>query len=110
MNRRIVFASLGAGVLLLASAASNAQAFDLLGRVFQGHGHHDSCCAAEPTCCEPEPSCYEPELSCGEPVDCGNPCRRHRCLDFLRRLFHHHRKGCCEPEPSCCEPEPSCCG
>ena len=89
MNRRILLPVFAVGAVIIAMAASSAQA-GLFGQ--------PACC--EPACCEPaacEPACCEPACDTCCPPRCG----------LLQRL--RARMSCA---PSCCEPaacEPACC-
>ena len=107
MNHRILFSMLGAGVILLASSAPNAQAFGLFGN--KGCG----CATVEASCgCATAPVVE----SCGCNTGCcdATPCcgRKHRVRDFFAKL---RSKRCCAPAcgcdaaPSCgCDAAPSC--
>lgn len=102
MSRRIIFSVIGAGAMLVGTA-SDASAFEMLGRMLGG-----GCCGPEPACgCAAEPAC-----GCAHaPSRCGHG------GGLFGGLFHgHHRnRGCCEPacgfaaEPACGIPmEPAC--
>jgi hypothetical protein len=119
MNRKLAYSLLGAGALLLTAAASDAQAFELLGQLFRGRSA--ACCDSCDCGCAVEPSCGVAEPSCGAPAECGcepsccEPCcrkPRRRLLSCLKLSCLVPR--CCKPaccEPACCEPacEPVCC-
>lgn len=122
MKSRVMLPALAAGLILAAS--SNANAFELLDRVFYGHG--GGCCGAvEPSCgCAPAASsccgrrhrlfrgssCCEAtcgvEVSCGVDVACEPCCKPQRCRKgLLKNLFKCKKSSCCDAAPSCgCEP------
>ncbi|OHB75467.1 MAG: hypothetical protein A2W31_03620 [Planctomycetes bacterium RBG_16_64_10] len=119
MNRKVAYSLLGAGALLLTAAASDAQAFEMLGRLFGGHGRAacdcDSSCAPEPGCAVADECGCEP--SCCEPAGCKPRLRRLCCFRLpclkLRRCQPACEPVCCEPacEPACDEPacDAPCC-
>lgn len=120
MNRKLAYSLVGAGALLLLGTASNAQAFELLGRMFNSNAAYSY----------DNVGCTDggAEAGCGMAADCGCEtscapvCRpRHRwfsCLKLKHRCWRARR--CCAPvacEPACeaaCEPaceascEPAC--
>lgn len=101
MSRQIIYSMIGAGAMLVGTA-SEASAFEMLGRMLGGgyYGGPGCGCAAEPSC------------GCG-PSWGGCGCGRRHCGLFGGGLFSRHRgcdSGCgCAAEPVCgCAAEPAC--
>ncbi|MEM9353933.1 MAG: hypothetical protein AAGA92_13045, partial [Planctomycetota bacterium] len=111
MNRHLFLPTLGLGLVIVLSGASNANAF--FGMF--GCGCEPSCGCAD-DCCEPSCGCADDccEPSCGCAMDCCDCCcPKKKCGLFARlKAKRAAKKCCCEPScgcaDDCCEPSCGC--